>query len=133
LKLPESPWGFAENRMRAAVMAHIRFHVDNQKKVLISDSALRGLGKQNFKIIVKMQDRYERMFQDLIQAGIEEGIFTSWDIKIVSYAVLSMCTGVANWFNSSGRLKKENIAEIYTNFVMKGLKNESLPLLQDDI
>lgn len=106
----------AENRMRAAVMAHVNFHIDNQKRVLISDSELRALTAQNYKIIVKMRDRYEQEFQSLIQAGIEEGVFKSWDIKILSYAVLTMCTAVANWFNPSGRLKKENIDEIYTNF-----------------
>jgi AcrR family transcriptional regulator len=117
-----------ENKMRAAVAAHIDFHIDNQKKVLISDSELRGLTTENYKIIIKMRDRYEKTFQSLIKACIDKKIFNPEDIKILSYAVLTMCTAVAFWFKPSGRLKKEEISKIYTKFAFDGLRNGKIPL-----
>ena len=115
----------AESRMRVAIQSHITFHIERQKEVIISDSELRGLTVDNYKTIIKMRDQYERKFQALIQRGVNEGIFLEKDVKILSYAIITMCTGVCIWFNPSGRLSKEEIARIYTEFILGGLKSDN--------
>lgn len=111
----------SENRMRAAILAHTLFHLDRQKEVIISDSELRGLRAENYKAIIEMRDDYEHKFQTLIKAGMEERIFQDGDFKIISYAIITMCTAVCWWYRAQGRLDKETIARIYTDFVMAGL------------
>ena len=69
------------------------------------------------------RDDYERMFQSLIEKGIADGIFATGDSKILSYAILTLCTAGASWFRPDGRLSVEEIPEIYENFVISGLKN----------
>ena len=71
---------------------------------------------------MKMRDHYERKFQSLIKEGMEKGIFPDMDFKVASYEVITMCTAVSIWFNQSGRLSKEEVAKIYTNFIIHGLK-----------
>jgi len=112
----------AETRMRVAIQSHITFHIDRQKEVIISDSELRGLTVDNYKTLIKMRDQYERKFQAFIQRGVSEGIFLEKDVKILSYAIITMCTSVCIWFNPSGRLSKEELARIYTDFILRGLK-----------
>ncbi|MEW5721641.1 MAG: TetR/AcrR family transcriptional regulator [Thermodesulfobacteriota bacterium] len=116
----------AEEKLRAAIRSHVLFHLLRQKEVIISDSELRALSVENYKIIVKMRDRYEREFQTLLGQGQAEGIFAPGDVKVLSYAVLTMCTAVATWFKSSGRLAMEEIARIYENFIMNGLKHGAI-------
>lgn len=113
-----------ENRLRVAIRSHIKFHCDRQKEVLIADSELRGLTAKNYKSIVARRDAYEAKFQEIIREGINQGIFFETDVKVVSYAALTMCTAVATWFNPSGRLLKEDIMHIYEEFVLNGLKME---------
>jgi len=36
---------------------------------------------------------------------------------------LTLCTAGASWFRPEGRLSVEQIAEIYENFVINGLKS----------
>lgn len=112
----------AEERMRAAVENHILFHIENQREAIISDSELRGLTVKNYDVITKMRDQYEQKFQSLIKRGIEDGTFASTDFKVISYSILTMCTAVALWFRPKGRLSKEEIARIYTEFILSGLK-----------
>ncbi|MFW6147120.1 MAG: TetR/AcrR family transcriptional regulator [Thermodesulfobacteriota bacterium] len=112
----------AESRMRAALESHILFHIDRQKEVIIADSELRGLTVDNYKMIIRMRDQYEQKFQDLIQRGIDDGTFVPSDVKILSYAMLTMCTGVCIWFNPANRLPKEAVARIYVDFILKALK-----------
>ncbi|MFP4036687.1 MAG: TetR/AcrR family transcriptional regulator [Desulfobacteraceae bacterium] len=111
-----------EDRLRVAIRSHVKFHCDRQKEVLIADSELRGLTAKNYKSIVARRDAYEAKFQEIIQQGIDNGIFLKTDVKVVSYAVLTMCTSVATWFNPSGRLPKEDIMDIYEELVLNGLK-----------
>jgi len=116
----------AESRMRFAIQSHISFHIERQKEVIISDSELRGLTVDNYKTLIKMRDQYERKIQALIRGGVDEGIFLEKDVKILSYAIITMCTSVCIWFNASGRLPKEEVARIYTDFILRGLKRGNL-------
>jgi AcrR family transcriptional regulator len=111
-----------EEKLSAAIQSHIIFHMDRQKEVLISDSELRGLTKDNYKTIINLRDRYGKKFEDLIKKGIDERIFSKLDYKVVSYGIITMCTAVSIWFNPSGRLSKEQIAKSYTEFILRGLK-----------
>lgn len=111
-----------EARMRAAVHGHVRFHLERQKENFIANSELRGLTRDHYRIIVDMRDEYERIFQDLIRKGKEEGVFGDVDVKILSYAILTLCTAGASWFNPGGRLTVDEIADIYEHFIVDGLK-----------
>jgi AcrR family transcriptional regulator len=114
-----------DNRMRAAVRAHVKFHCDRQKEVLISDSELRGLTASNYKAFVIQRDAYEKKFQDMIIQGIDQGYFASGDAKVISYAILTMCTAVAGWFKPKGRLSGNQISSIYEELVVTKLLRES--------
>jgi len=111
-----------EKRIRTAIHSHTLFHIERQKEVIISDSELRGLTADNYKTIIQMRDEYEHKFQSLIKTGIDEGIFAETNFKIFSYAIITMCTAVCIWFNTQGRLSKEEIAQIYTDFALKAIK-----------
>lgn len=111
-----------EARMRAAVRGHVRFHLKRQKETFIASSELRGLSAERFNAIVARRDAYERLFQDLIRQGIDQGVFASADVKVLSYAILTLCTAGASWFRPDGRMTVDAIARLYENFVLNGLK-----------
>ena len=53
-------------------------------------------------------------------------VFAEGDVKILSYAILTLCTAGAFWFKPSGRLSVERIAAIYEDFVLKGLTDGTM-------
>jgi AcrR family transcriptional regulator len=111
-----------EAQMRAAVRNHIRFHLERQKETFIASCELRGLSPGNFQTVVARRDAYERTFQGLICAGINEGVFAQGDVKVLSYAILTLCTAGASWYRPDGRLAVDEIVAIYETFVINGLK-----------
>jgi len=111
-----------EERMRAAVRSHVRFHLERQKENFIANSELRGLTAEHYQDIVRKRDRYECVFQELIRKGRDAGVFAPGDVKILSYAILTLCTAGATWFKPNGRLTIDKIALIYENFIINGLK-----------
>ncbi|MFO7685293.1 MAG: hypothetical protein R6V60_04320 [Desulfobacterales bacterium] len=76
---------------------------------------------RNYKEIIQMRDDYEKAIQSVLEEGLAEGIFAVSDMKVISYGILSMCTSVCTWFNKSGRLSKEEVADIYSAFILKAL------------
>ena len=111
-----------EGKMRAAVHGHVKFHLEQQKETFVASSELRGLLPDHYHAVVKKRDEYEGIFQDLIKEGRDQGVFDQGDLKILSYAILTLCTAGAFWFNPRGRLAVDDVAEIYENFVLKGMK-----------
>lgn len=120
-----------EARVRAAVRSHVEFHLRHQKETFISSSELRGLTDTHYRAIVAQRDTYERFLQELITAGISQGCFADGDVKILSYAVLTLCTAGASWFNARGRLSIDTIAGIYEDFILSGLKQGRSAILPD--
>lgn len=112
-----------EARMRAAVRSHVRFHLDRQKETFIANSELRGLTPEHYRDIVAKRDVYEAVVQEIIREGCETGLFSGADVKILSYAILTLCNAGAIWFKPSGRLSADQIADIYEAFVLGGLKD----------
>jgi len=117
-----------EDKMRVAVHSHVRFHLERQKENFIANSELRGLSAEHYQVIVKKRDEYENIFQDIIREGTENQLFARQDVKILSYAILTLCTAGASWFKPYGRMTVDEIADIYENFVINGLKNSSIDI-----
>jgi AcrR family transcriptional regulator len=115
-----------EQRMRAAVRAHVCFHLERQQENFIANSELRGLTSGHHREIVCKRDEYEKIFQGLISQGTGEGVFAGGDVKILSYAILTLCTAGAGWYKPGGRLTVDEIADIYENFIISGLRQGDL-------
>jgi AcrR family transcriptional regulator len=111
-----------EHRMRAAVRSHVAFHLSRQKETFIASSELRGLSKEHFAVIVALRDEYELAFQRLIKAGMDQELFAPNDVKILSYAILTLCSAGATWYKPEGRLSAAEIVAIYEHFILNGLK-----------
>lgn len=111
-----------ERQIRAAVRSHILFHLERQKETFIASSELRGLSPDHYKAVVAQRDEYEALFQQLIRTGMEQNVFALNDAKILSYAILTLCTAGAAWYKAKGRLDAEAIASIYEEFILNGLK-----------
>lgn len=112
-----------EEKLRVAVRSHIQFHIERQKEVLIADSELRGLSPENYQLAAAARDSYEHRIQAIIMEGMTAGVWAKGDFKVLSYAILTMCTAVAIWFKPEGRLSKDEIARIYEEFIIGGLKS----------
>jgi AcrR family transcriptional regulator len=120
-----------EQRMCMAVRSHVRFHLERQKENFIANSELRGLTADHYQVIVKKRDEYEAIFQDLIRQGTDESVFANVDVKILSYAILTLCTAGATWYKPTGRLTVGEIADIYVGFILSGLKQGDSGLSKD--
>jgi len=108
-------------RMRLLVYHHVKFHGEHAKEVFVGNSELRSLSRAHRTRVVALRDEYERVFKDELESGIRQGKFLPLDIQVTAFGILAMATSVSVWYSSRGRLTLEEVADIYTAFVLQGI------------
>jgi AcrR family transcriptional regulator len=119
-RLLEQPYGVRE-RIREAIASHIWLHTAHKEEFFIIDTEIRALDSKWREMIVGMRDRYEEMLQGLLREGMECGVLRESDVKVVSYAVIAMCTEVSTWYRVQGRLTVQQVIDIYSELILEGL------------
>ncbi len=123
--------GDVADRIRALIYHHVRFHGQRANEVFIGNSELRSLAPEHRSQIVALRNRYEELLRDQLQEGIDQGLFLPVDVKVTTYGIVAMTTWVSSWYSEGGRLSLEDIADIYADFVLRGLWNPNAGSLAD--
>jgi AcrR family transcriptional regulator len=110
-----------QKRLHEAIANHIRLHTSYKSEFFIIDTEIRALEGENRGHIIALRDHYDHLLQELLRDGMERGVFRQSDVKVVSYAIIAMCTEVATWFRPNGRLSVQQIIGIYTQMITQGL------------
>jgi len=100
---------------------HIRFHLDRPELVFIAYMELRNLSAENFAVIEGLRRDYENRLEDVLRAGVAEGVFDVADTKLATMGLISMLTGVTTWFRDGGRLARGDVETIYWDMVRKAV------------
>lgn len=110
-------------RMRMLVYHHVKFHGERAKEVFVGNSELRSLNRSQRTRIVGLRREYEAMFQNELEEGIRQGKFLPVDVQVTAFGILAMTTWVSSWYSPRGRLSLEDIADIYSDLVLRGIWN----------
>lgn len=112
----------ASLRLRQAVAAHLRVLVSMPDAVAVFLHELKALGPENQRRIVALRDRYEALFRRLLADGIAEGEFRPVNIKVATFAILGILNWPYHWFKPEGELSVEELAEVFSELILRGLK-----------
>ncbi len=76
--------------------------------------------KEMRKRIIKERRRYHNAFLEIVQQGIQEGLFEEKDWKIRAYGALGAMNWIPRWYSSRGKFSPEEIASQMADFILKG-------------
>jgi AcrR family transcriptional regulator len=108
-------------RLRAAILAHVRFECRQRMQSFVSDSEIRALEPANRAAVVELRDQYERIFERILKEGLAAGQFAVDDIRLTVMALMALCTGVSTWYQPDGRLGPDEIADRYVALALAGI------------
>jgi AcrR family transcriptional regulator len=121
------------DRLRAAVELHVTFHVARAREVFIGNSELRSLPPVKRAAVVEQRDRYESLLREIVDEGVKAGVFHTGDPRLATYGIVAIGTHVADWYRPDGRLEVEQIASLYSDFVLRSLTNEKQAVAPGDV
>jgi len=114
LSIPHQNW---THRLHTFVDFHVEHHCNYVERVQITSEAIRHFHPNARSFFGDRRDQYERILVDIIEEGTAAGEFQVTDAKIVSFAILQMLTGIANWYKPVGRLTPRQIGDLYWELV----------------
>jgi AcrR family transcriptional regulator len=109
-------------QLAAAVHEHVVFHGVHRLAAFVTDSEIRALTDGPRAALIAKRDAYQAIFSEMIRDGIRDGSLRSSHAQVATYAILLQCTGVALWFDPSGPLKLEQVAELHIELVLGSLQ-----------
>lgn len=115
---------FAEDRLRALIREAI-VNIDQfRSHVTIFLQERRFLGGERFEKIKKRRDEVDRIYRQVIEQGIDEGVFTNrTPAQLSAFGVLGMCAWAHTWFRPSGELSAAAVGDHLASLVIDGLKS----------
>jgi AcrR family transcriptional regulator len=112
----------AEEKLRMAVKNHVLILTENLDASFVFIHEWRNLAEPSRGEFVKLRDKYENEFRQILQNGEDEGLFNEVNNKFAVLTILSSLNWVVEWYKSGGEMTPTQIADKLTEFILTGLK-----------
>jgi len=119
--------GSPEERMRALIRAHFRYHTEHYKIARLHFAEYRSLEPASRALVRERMKEYERLFTSLVAEGVASGHFCTAAPKITAFAILGAGSQISYWYRPDGDLSPDEIVDIVTSLVMDGLTARASP------
>ncbi|WLP88869.1 TetR/AcrR family transcriptional regulator [Gordonia sp. NB41Y] len=97
------------NRFDAVVESLLRFHMYRREQAFVGSTEIRSLDDDYRPTYIGYRDRQQRMVDEIVFAGVGEGVFATEYPKDAARAVATMCVGVSTWFKLDGELGADEL------------------------
>jgi len=87
---------------------------------LLSD--LNDLCEENKSIVQSRRRTFDTVFRGFVSDGIKDGSIRKCEPKIVVAWFMGAVNAIPRWFDAKGKMSGEEVANIYTDLVTKGLQ-----------
>lgn len=77
-------------------------------------------GKQMQQVRLEAQ-RHADLLEKIVNQGIAAGEFRHVDAKVTALAIIGMCNWLFQWYSPQGRLRPDEIANIFSGLMLDGL------------
>lgn len=111
----------AAQQLRVAIFAHVQVLTCNPAASVVFQQEWRHLSGRFLNDFLKMREKYEQMFRNIIRQGISKGEFRSIDEKFATLTLLSSLNWLPTWYRPDGNMSPEEIAENLAELLLKGL------------
>jgi hypothetical protein len=71
---------------------------------------------------IPRRDRFERLWRDLIQEGMDSGVFHAVDTAMTARALLGVMNWTITWYRPEGRYSSGQISDNFASLFLDGLR-----------
>ena len=107
-------------KLRKLILAFVHTMLDElQGTALTLD--LQALSPALLKRIIAKRDRFDRGLREIIQQGIDQGLFRAGDPKMIGFAMMGAVNWITKWFDPEGPMSSEEIGQRFADYLVGGL------------
>lgn len=107
-------------KLRKLILAFIHVILDElQGTALTLD--LQALSPPLLKKVIAKRDSFDQGMREIIQQGIDSGLFRPGDPKMIAFAMMGAVNWISKWFDPAGPATSEQIAQAFADYLVGGL------------
>jgi AcrR family transcriptional regulator len=106
------------SRLAEAVRLFVERHTVRQAAAFVAATELRALEPAAREIVVARRNAIEAQFRQIVQQGVDEGVFVVEDVNSAVRAILDMASSVSSWYRPDGSLSGAEIADRYVGLAL---------------
>jgi AcrR family transcriptional regulator len=115
----------AEEKFRLAMNSYLSTLCENLGLTSVLLLEHRSLENKFRRRHVPRRDKYEQYWRDILQEGVEQGVFECREIKLAVKNILGVANWTIMWFNPEGKFSAGEIADLSTDLMLNGLFKRS--------
>jgi AcrR family transcriptional regulator len=105
-------------QMRRFIAFHLGYLLaEREEATVLSMEAVHRLSRKNFRVFARMQREYTDKVCAIVQKGTAAGKFNTPDAQLATFAVITMLTAVVRWYKVDGKLKPDQVIDVYTDLI----------------
>ena len=83
---------------------------------------LEALTPAHLKAVIVRRDEFDHGVRAVLEEGMANGVFSRGDQKLLAFALLGAVNWIPRWFNPSGAATSQEIADLFADFFVAGLR-----------
>ncbi len=109
-------------RLRQLVSAHVRWRLERPRIAQALDIVLgprtrvNDLPEEHRRRVRAIKRVYMDELRCVLKAGAKAGTFDFPDLRVTTFAILSLCGSAHTWYDPDGDLTVDQVAEMYADF-----------------
>ena len=109
-----------EAKLRRLVLAFVHLILDELHATALTLDP-EALSPPLLKKIIAKRDQFDHGIRDIIQEGIDQGVFTPGDPKLIEFAMMGAINWIPKWFDPEGPQTSNTIGDAFTDYLVGGL------------
>jgi AcrR family transcriptional regulator len=114
-------------RLEVFVGVHVAFHATHSREAVIVNHHMEALDPKRYRRAVALRDAHEQHLSDIVTDGVERGVFNVPDLRVTTFAILQMATGVSAWYRPGGPLAVEQLCRVYQDLALRMVGRRRAP------
>lgn len=106
-------------QLAAVVRVHVQRHVDHPVESFVGNTEHRSLEPMWRDTVVQKRDRIQRLFDTIVNRGVEDRVFLTRDPREASRAIVVMGTSIPSWYRpGTGPLGPGDLGEVHVSLAL---------------
>ncbi|MDQ8703954.1 TetR/AcrR family transcriptional regulator [Streptomyces sp. LHD-70] len=105
-------------QLAAVVRATVRYRAEYRLESSLTLAEWRSMSEEQVEEFRGRQFDGTRMFKEIIEDGVEQGVFRTPHPQDARRGVIAMCNAVAQWYRESGEESVADLAERYVELAL---------------
>lgn len=110
-----------DRKLRKLILAFVHLILDELQGTALT-LAPEALSEPLLEKVITKRDLFDRGLRDIIQQGMDQGLFAGGDPKMIEFAIMGAVNWISKWYDPVGPMTSQQIADAFADYLVGQLE-----------